>query len=67
MLKGKVATRSGEASEKSVVNEVGGFLFVPPNLPQQAVNLSQPETAGAIAAHNDFSESETVVRQVPEA
>jgi uncharacterized RmlC-like cupin family protein len=58
--------RSGEHSDKSVVHDAGGFLFVPPDLDQRAVNLRESETARRIVAHSDASESETVVAHVPE-
>lgn len=61
VLKGRVETFYGEGLEKSVVNEAGDFVFIPPGLPHQPVNLSGTETAEAIVARNDASESETVV------
>ena len=65
VLKGRVETRYGEGLEKSVVNEAGDFVFIPPDLPHQPVNLSDTETAEAIVARNDASESETVVPYRP--
>ena len=61
LLKGKVETRYGENLEKSVVNVAGDFIFIPPDLPHQPVNLSDSETAEAIVARNDPSETESVV------
>ena len=54
-------TRYGEELEKSVVNGPGDFVFIPPNLPHQAVNLSSTEPARAIVARNDSNEQENVV------
>ena len=66
VLKGRVETRYGEGLTKSVVNQPGDFVFIPPDLPHQPVNLSDTETAEAIVARNDASESETVVPYDPE-
>jgi uncharacterized RmlC-like cupin family protein len=43
------------------VTEAGDFLFVPPGVPHQAVNLSDTEPAVAIIARNDANEHERVV------
>ena len=61
LLKGRVETRYGQALEKSIVNEPGDFLFIPPGVPHQAFNLSQTEPAQAIVARNDPNEQENVV------
>ncbi len=60
-LEGRVETRYGEGLEQSVVTEAGDFLYVPPGVPHQAVNLSQTERAVAIIARNDADEQERVV------
>jgi uncharacterized RmlC-like cupin family protein len=60
-LEGLVETRYGENLEQSVVTQAGDFLFVPPGVPHQAVNLSQTESAVAIIARNDANEQERVV------
>jgi len=60
-LEGRVETRFGECLEQSVVTEAGDFLFVPPGVPHQAVNLSRTEPAIAIIARNDANEQERVV------
>jgi uncharacterized RmlC-like cupin family protein len=60
-LEGLVETRYGENLEQSVVTQAGDFLFVPPGVPHQAVNLSQTESAVAIIARNDANEHERVV------
>ncbi len=60
-LEGLVETRYGQDLEQSVVTQAGDFLFVPPGVPHQAVNLSQSEPAVAIIARNDANEQERVV------
>lgn len=64
ILKGRVLTKYGEGLKREVVNEEGDFLFIPPGLPHQPVNLSNTETALAIVARNDPGESENVVPYV---
>lgn len=61
LIKGRVETRYGEGLKKSVVNEAGDFIFIPPDLPHQPVNLSKTEPAIAIVARNDPEEQEHVV------
>jgi len=41
------------------------FLFIPPNLPHQPVNLSQSEAAQAIVVRNDPDEQEHVILYDP--
>jgi uncharacterized RmlC-like cupin family protein len=64
-LEGRVETRYGEGLDQSVVTEAGDFLFVPPGVPHQAVNLSKTEPAVAIIARNDANEQERVVPYKP--
>lgn len=61
LLQGRVETRYGEGLKKSVINEVGDFVFIPPNLPHQPLNLSDTETAIGIVVRNDPNEQENVV------
>lgn len=61
VLKGRVETRYGKRLEKSVINEPGDFVFIPPDLPHQPVNLSDTETAMGIVVRNDPNEQENVV------
>ena len=61
IIQGRVETRYGEGRKKSVVNEAGDFIFVPPDLPHQPVNLSDTEPAIAIVARNDPEEQEHVI------
>lgn len=67
LLKGRVETRYGAKLEKSVINVAGDFIYIPPDLPHQPVNLSDTETAEAIVARNDSSETESVVPYDPAA
>ena len=61
VLQGRVETRYGHKLEKSVINGPGDFVFIPPNLPHQPVNLSDSETAMGIVVRNDPNEQENVV------
>jgi uncharacterized RmlC-like cupin family protein len=61
LIQGTVETRYGEGLKKSVVNEAGDFIFIPPDLPHQPVNLSKTEPAVAIVARNDPEEQEHVI------
>lgn len=61
VLQGKVETRYGEKLEESVISEAGDFLFVPPGVPHEAINLSSTEPARAIVARNDANEHERVL------
>lgn len=65
LMQGRVETRYGDKLEKSVVNVAGDFLFIPPGVPHQPVNLSDSEPALAIVARNDAAEQESVVHYDP--
>lgn len=60
VLEGRVCTRWGEALENEVVSEAGDFLFVPPGVPHEAINLSETEPARAVVARNDPEEQDKV-------
>ena len=60
VLEGRVETRYGAGLAQSVVSEAGDFLFIPPDVPHEAVNLSATEPARAIVARNDPAEADTV-------
>jgi uncharacterized RmlC-like cupin family protein len=60
VLEGRVRTRWGSALEHEVVSEAGDFLFVPPGVPHEAINLSATEPARAIVARNDPAEQDKV-------
>ena len=61
LLQGRVETRYGDGLKRSVINEAGDFLFIPPDVPHQPVNLSKTEPAIAIVARNDPDEQEHVI------
>jgi uncharacterized RmlC-like cupin family protein len=67
LLKGRVETRYGKGLKRSVINEAGDFLFIPPGVPHQPFNLSETEAAQAIVARNDPREQENVVPYDPTA
>lgn len=60
VLQGKVCTRWGKSLENEIVSEAGDFLFVPPGVPHEAINLSATEAARAIVARNDPAEQDKV-------
>jgi hypothetical protein len=51
----------GEGLTKSVMNEAGDFIFIPPDVPHQPVNLSHTEPAIAMVARDDPDEQEHVI------
>jgi uncharacterized RmlC-like cupin family protein len=61
VLEGRVETRYGAGLAESVVSEAGDFLFIPPDVPHEAINLSATESARAIVARNDPAEQDNVV------
>jgi uncharacterized RmlC-like cupin family protein len=60
ILKGEVQTFYGEGLSKSCINKQGDFLFIPPGVPHQPVNLSADTDAIALVARNDPNEQESV-------
>jgi uncharacterized RmlC-like cupin family protein len=60
VLEGTVLTRWGPALEHEVVSRPGEFLFVPPGMPHEAINLSTTEAARAVVARNDPAEQDKV-------
>ena len=66
LLKGRVETRYGPGLQRSVINEEGDFLFIPPGVPHQPYNLSTTEPAQALVARNDANEQENVVLYDPQ-
>lgn len=67
VLEGRVLTRWGPALEHEVVTQAGEFLFVPPGVPHQAINLSATEPARAVIARNDPAEQDKVQPYAPGA
>ena len=66
IIKGRAETKYGDNLEKSSINEAGDFLFIPPNVPHQPINLSETEEVVAVVARNDPNEQESVVIYQPE-
>jgi len=60
VLQGRVQTFFGPDLAQSVISEAGDFLFVPPDTPHVAVNLSSTEAARAIVSRNDPAEQDKV-------
>lgn len=60
VLEGRVETRWGEGLAQSVVSEAGDFLFIPPGVPHEAVNLSATEPARAVVARNSPQEQDQI-------
>jgi uncharacterized RmlC-like cupin family protein len=60
VLEGVVCTRWGPQLEHEVVSKAGEFLFVPPGVPHEAINLSATEPARAVVARNDPAEQDKV-------
>lgn len=67
VLEGRVLTRWGERLQHEVVSEAGDFLFVPPGVPHEAINLSATEPARAVVARNDPAEQDKVEPYLPPA
>ncbi|MEM1369242.1 MAG: cupin domain-containing protein [Cyanobacteria bacterium P01_H01_bin.15] len=65
LLKGRVKTLYGKGLKKSVINEAGDFIYIPPGVPHQPQNLSSEETALALVSRNDPNEQENVVLYEP--
>jgi uncharacterized RmlC-like cupin family protein len=61
VLEGEVKTRWGEALEHEVISKAGDFLFVPPGVPHEAINMSASKAARAVVARNDPAEQDKVV------
>lgn len=61
VIEGRVQTRYGPGLAQSVVSEAGDFLFIPPDVPHEAINLSATEPARAIVSRNDPAEQDNVV------
>jgi uncharacterized RmlC-like cupin family protein len=67
VLEGTVLTRWGPTLEHEVVSRAGEFLFVPPGVPHEAINLSDTETARAVVARNHPAEQDLVQPYIPPA
>jgi uncharacterized RmlC-like cupin family protein len=60
VLAGRLETHYSEGLCQSVVNGAGSFLFIPPGVPHQPINLSSTQPALAIIARNNAQEQEEV-------
>lgn len=60
VLEGEVLTRWGPTLEHEVVSKAGEFLFVPPGVPHEAINLNATQPACAVVARNDPAEQDKV-------
>jgi uncharacterized RmlC-like cupin family protein len=65
VLEGRVRTRWGPDLEHEVVSEAGDFLFVPPGVPHEAINLSATESARVVVARNHPAEQDLVEPYTP--
>ena len=65
VLEGRVETRYGPGLKESVITGAGDFLFIPPDVPHQPINLSETEAARAIVVRNDPNEQEHVILYEP--
>jgi uncharacterized RmlC-like cupin family protein len=61
IIQGRAETKYGPNLEHSSINEAGDFLFIPPNVPHQPINLNGDEQVIAVVARNDPNEQESVV------
>ena len=61
ILHGKVETRFGECLKETMINRKGDFIYIPPGVPHQPLNLSETEPVMAIVSRNDANEQENVV------
>jgi len=63
ILEGRVETRYGPGLGQSVITEAGDFLFIPPKVPHQPINLSKTQAAHAIVVRNDPGEQEHAIAE----
>lgn len=64
VVSGRVQTFYGEDLAESIVSEAGDYVFLPPEIPHQPVNLSTTEVAVAIVARSNPAEVEPVTPYV---
>jgi uncharacterized RmlC-like cupin family protein len=67
VLEGQVETLYGPGLRERVVNGPGEFLYIAPDVPHQARNLSATEPAVGLVARNDANEQERVILYDPSA
>jgi uncharacterized RmlC-like cupin family protein len=61
LLKGRVEVRYGNGLKQCKVCEAGDFVFTPPGVPHQPLNLSTTEPVYVLTARNDPDEQEKIV------
>jgi uncharacterized RmlC-like cupin family protein len=64
VVAGRVQTFFGEGLAESIVSEAGDYVFLPPEIPHQPVNLSTTDVAIAIIARSHPAEVEPVTPYV---
>jgi uncharacterized RmlC-like cupin family protein len=52
--------------EHEEISQAGDFLFVPPGIPHEAINLSSTEPARAVVARNHPAEQDFVEPYIPQ-
>ena len=68
LLEGRVQTFYGPGLTESVISEAGDFLYIPPNVPHVAVNLSSTDAARAIVSRNVAAEQDKIrPYQIPDS
>lgn len=67
VLEGQVMTRWGPALEHEVISSAGEFLFIPPGVAHEAINMSATAVARAVVARNDPAEQDRVAPHRPAA
>lgn len=65
VLEGTVLTRWGQHLENEITSRAGEFLFVPPGVPHEAINLSATAPARAVVARNHPAEQDLVEPYTP--
>ncbi|MFV1983422.1 MAG: cupin domain-containing protein [Thiohalomonadales bacterium] len=65
LISGSVETFYGDDLQNSVINKAGDFIFIPPDLYHQPINLSKTQEARAIIVRNSPHEKEAVLHQKP--
>ena len=64
VLDGRVRTRYGHRLESSFDSEAGDFIYIPADMPHEAINLSDTLVARAFVSRNDPAEQDNVVPYV---
>ena len=60
VLEGRVCTRWGTSLENEIISETGEFLFIPPGVPHEAINLSANKVTRAVVTHNNPTKQDKV-------